>query len=60
MTLKPLIMYKVENILRSNGIKTNKINTPNGILIMADNGDGTVTPFNINVALKKVYEFLGF
>lgn len=53
-------MYKVENILRSNGIKTNKINTPNGILIMADNGDGTVTPFNINVALKKVYEFLGF
>ncbi len=53
-------MYKVENILRANGIKTTSINTPNGVLIMADNEDGTVTPFNINVDLKKVYDFLGF
>jgi len=53
-------MYKVENILRANGIKTNSINTPKGVLIMADNEDGTVTPFNINVDLKKVYDFLGY
>ena len=52
-------MYKVENILRANGIKTQAINTPNGVLIMADNLDGTVTPFKINVDLKKVYDFLG-
>ena len=52
-------MYKVENILRSHGIKTNSINTPNGVLIMADNEDGTVTPFKIDVDLKGVYSFLG-
>lgn len=52
-------MYKVENILRGHGVKTNSINTPNGILIMADNEDGTVTPFRIDADLDKVYSYLG-
>lgn len=53
-------MYKVERILRASGIKTQAINTPNGVLIMADNEDGTFQPFNINVDLKKVYSYLGY
>lgn len=52
-------MYKVERILRANGIKTNSINTPSGVLIMADNEDGTVTPFAIDCDLKEVYSYLG-
>ncbi len=59
-TMKTNTIYKVENILRSHGISTQSITTPNGTLIMADNEDGTVTPFSINVDLKKVYEFLGY
>jgi hypothetical protein len=53
-------MYKVENILRANGIKTQAINTPNGVLIMANNQDGTFTQFPIDVDLKKVYDFIGY
>jgi len=53
-------MYKVENILRANGINTQAINTPNGVLIMANNEDGTFTQFTIDVDLKKVYDFIGY
>ena len=53
-------MYKVENILRANGIKTQAINTPEGILIMANNEDGTFTKFAIDVDLIKVYDFIGY
>jgi hypothetical protein len=53
-------MYKVENILRANGIKTQAINTPNGVLIMADNEDGTFTKFAVDVDLRKVYDFMGY
>ena len=52
-------MYTVEKLLQSHGIKTNTINTPKGKLVMADNEDGTVTPFKIDVELKEVYKFLG-
>lgn len=54
------IMYKVENILRANGIKAQAINTPNGVLIMADNGDGTFEKFPIDIDLKKVYDYIGY
>ena len=50
-------MYKVENILNANQVKTQSINTPKGVLIMADNEDGTFQPFPIDVDLKKVTEF---
>ncbi len=53
-------MYTVENILKANGIKTQAINTPVGVLIMANNQDGTFTSFNINANLNKVYAYLGF
>ncbi len=53
-------MYKVENILKASQVKTQAINTPNGVLIMADNGDGTFTQFPIDVDLKKVYKYLGY
>ena len=52
-------MYKVQNILRANGIKTEAINTPTGVLIMADNEDGTFKQFPIDTDLTKVYEYLG-
>ena len=52
-------MYKVENILKANGIKTQAISTPEGVLIMADNEDGTFEKFPIDADLTKVYQYLG-
>jgi len=50
----------VEKLLNKAGIKTNSIKTPKGLIIIADNNDGTFTPFNSNIELYKVYAFLGF
>lgn len=53
-------MYLVEKILKANGIKTDSINTPNGVIIMADNQNGTFKQFKVNVDLKEVYNYLGY
>ena len=52
-------MYTVEKILKANNVKTQVINTPDGLVVMADNEDGTYKMFNINVlqAVKKISSY---
>ena len=53
-------MYLIAEILKNHDINVSTINTPKGVLILADNGDDTYTVFNINDDLKTVYTYLGY
>jgi len=53
-------MYRVSNLLNAHSVNNETINTPNGILIMADNEDGTYTEFSIDTDLSVVYTYLGY
>lgn len=53
-------MTTIEKMLKSHGIKTNTIDTSKGTLVMADNEDGTHTPFNPEEDFWKVYTYLGY
>ncbi len=53
-------MYIVEKILKEHKIKTQVINTPGGLVVMADNEDGTFEMFYINTITDKIYEYLGY
>lgn len=53
-------MSQIENVLTDHSILFEVINTPTGPLLMADNEDGTYTPFKLYTPINKVYQWLGY